>query len=388
MLKSWLCGVDILFLMFLVLLLGVGLFILSTASFNVYPGDPYHYVKLQSAWIVTGIILAVLVASVDYRAYRGIAWWIYGLNIVLLLTVIVFGQSALGATRWIKITSSISIQPSEFAKILIIVTLADFIAKRHGRLNRYRDFIAPFTFVLVPMILVYKQPDLGTTLVFMAIFICMMFMAGANPWKFGSLLLGGILIIGMALWLHFATNLPYWLHFAQGMPLPMQDYQLQRLIVFVNPAADNSGSGYNILQSIWAIGSGGLWGKGYRMGTQTHLNFLPERQTDFIFAVVGEEFGFMGAVTLLFCFFIFISRAIYITKNANELYGILIGTGIVSMLTFHIMVNVGMSSGIMPVTGIPLPFISYGGSTLWSIMLAVGLLLSINKRNNTYLFKI
>lgn len=386
MLKRWFRNLDVLFIMFLVLLLGAGLFILSTASINVYPGHPYHYVKLQMVWIVTGIIMAVLVASVDYRKWRGLTWWIYGINIVLLLAVILFGQSSLGATRWIKITSSITIQPSEFAKVFIIITLADFLARRQGRLNRYRDFIAPFIFVLVPMLLIYKQPDLGTALVFMAIFISMMFMAGANPWKFGSLLLGGALITGIALWLHFATNLPSWLHFAQGMPLPMKDYQLKRLTVFVNPAADTSGTGYNILQSIWAIGSGGLWGKGYRMGTQAHLNFLPESQTDFIFAVVGEEFGFIGAVTLLFFYYIFIRRIINITKEADEPYGVLIGTGIVSMLTFHILVNVGMTSGIMPVTGIPLPFISYGGSTLWSLMLAVGLLLSINKRSKTLSF--
>lgn len=386
MFKRWLRGIDFLFVLFLILLLAAGLFILSTASYNVYSGDPYHFVKLQAAWILTGILLAILVASVDYRKYSRFTWWLYGINIVLLLSVILFGQSALGATRWIKITSSITIQPSEFAKILIIVTLADFLAKRQGQLNRYRDFIAPFIFVLVPMIFVYKQPDLGTTLVFMAIFVCMMFMAGANPWKFGSLLLGGVLLIGIALWLHFSTNLPSWLHFAQGIPLPMKDYQLQRLTVFINPTSDTSGTGYNILQSIWAIGSGGLWGKGYRMGTQTHLNFLPERQTDFIFAVVGEEFGFIGTITLLFFFLIFILRALYILKNTSEPYGFLIGSGIVSMLTFHILVNVGMSSGIMPVTGIPLPFISYGGSTLWSIMLAVGLLMSIGKFNNSSLF--
>jgi rod shape determining protein RodA len=387
MLKRWVHGIDFLFILFVFLLLGAGLFILSTASYNVYTGDPYHYVKLQAVWMVTGILLAILVASIDYRKYSRFTWWIYGFNIILLLTVFLIGQSTLGATRWIKITSSITIQPSEFAKILIIVTLADFLAKRQGRLNRYRDFIAPFIFVLIPMILVYKQPDLGTTLVYMAIFICMMFMAGANPWKFGSLLLGGVLIIGVALWLHFSTNLPFWLHFAQGLPLPMHNYQLQRLIVFVNPAADTSGNGYNILQSIWAIGSGGLWGKGYRMGTQTHLNFLPERQTDFIFAVVGEEFGFIGAVTLLFMLYIFMSRALYIIKSTTDPYGFLIGSGIVSMLTFHILVNVGMASGIMPVTGIPLPFISYGGSTLWSVMLAVGLLISINKINNPHMFR-
>ena len=157
MLKRWFSDLDFLFTLFVILLLAAGLFILSTASYNVDPSDPYHYVKLQAAWIVTGIILAVLIASVDYRKFARYTWWLYGLNIVLLLSVILFGQSALGATRWIKITSNITIQPSEFAKVLIIVTLADFLAKRQGHLNRHRDFIAPFLFVLVPMILVYKR---------------------------------------------------------------------------------------------------------------------------------------------------------------------------------------------------------------------------------------
>lgn len=386
MLKRSLRNLDFLFVLFLLLLLGASLLILSTASINVDKGHPYHYVKLQAVWILTGVILAAMVASMDYKKWRGITWWIYGINLFFLLIVILFGQAAKGATRWIQITSTVSIQPSEFAKVFIIITFADFLARRQGRLTRYRDFIAPFLFMLVPMLLIYKQPDLGTTLVFVAIFIGMMFVAGANPWKFGSLLLGGSFIIGIALWLHFATNLPPSLHFAQGLPLPMKDYQLKRLIIFMNPAADTSGDGYHIIQSIWAIGSGGLWGKGYRMGTQGQLNFLPEHHTDFIFSVVGEEFGFIGAVTLLFLFFIFIIRSINIAKKANEPYGMLIGAGIVSMFTFHLLVNIGMTSGIMPVTGIPLPLISYGGSTMWSNMLAIGLLLGINIRSQTLIF--
>lgn len=379
-------NIDFLFILFTLLLLAASLIILSTASINVDKSDPLHYVKYQAYWIISGLVIAIVVAATDYKKWRRLRWWIYGLNLVLLLTVILFGSAAKGATRWIQITSSIQIQPSEFAKIFIILTLADFLSSRKGKLNNFRDFILPFLFVLVPMLLIFKQPDLGTTLVFAAIFIGMMFVAGANPLKFGGLLLGGIIIIGVALWLHFATNLPWWLHWAQGLPLPMQDYQLKRLTIFVNPASDMSGDGYHIIQSIWAIGSGGLWGKGYRMGTQAQLNFLPEHHTDFIFSVVGEEFGFIGAVTLLFLFVIFIFRSISIAMKAQDTYGMLIATGVVSMFTFHILVNVGMTSGIMPVTGIPLPLISYGGSTMWSNMAAVGLLLSVNLRHQRLMF--
>jgi len=384
--KRSLRNLDLLFLVFTVLLLFASLFILSTASINVDKGHPLHYVLLQGYWILSGAVIALVLASIDYHRLRRLRWWIYGFNLALLALVILVGHSAKGATRWIPITSSVQIQPSEFAKIFIIVTLADFLAERQGKLNNFKDFVLPFLFVLVPMLLIYKQPDLGTALVFAAIFIGMMFVAGANPKKFGGLLLGGACLVGLAVWFHFATNLPWWLHWAQGMPLPMQDYQLKRLTIFMNPASDMSGDGYHIIQSIWAIGSGGLWGKGYRMGTQGQLNFLPEHHTDFIFSVVGEEFGFIGTVTLLFIFLIFILRSISIALKAKDTYGMLIAAGVISMFTFHILVNVGMTSGIMPVTGIPLPLISYGGSAMWSNMAAVGLLLSVSLRSQRLMF--
>jgi rod shape determining protein RodA len=384
--KRTLKNLDFLFILLTFVLLAASLFILSTASINVDKAEPFHYVKVQAYWIISGIVIAAVLAVIDYKKWRFLRWWVYSLNLVLLLAVIIFGHEAKGATRWIPITSSIQIQPSEFAKIFIIITLADFLANRKGKLNNYRDFVLPFMFVLIPMLLIFKQPDLGTTLVFVAIFIGMMFVAGANPRKFGSLLIGGVCIIGVALWLHFATNLPGWLHWAQGIPLPMQDYQLKRLTIFINPTADKSGDGFHILQSLWAIGSGGLWGKGYRMGTQGQLNFLPEHHTDFIFSVVGEEFGFIGTITLLFLFLIFILRSISIALKAWDTYGMLIATGVISMFTFHILTNVGMTSGIMPVTGIPLPLISYGGSAMWSNMAAVGLLLSVNLRHQRLMF--
>lgn len=379
-------NLDLLFILFTFLLLASSLLILSTASINVMKSDPLHYVRSQTVWILTGLVIAAVVAVIDYQKWQRFRWWIYGLNLALLLAVIFFGDTAKGATRWIYFTDSIGIQPSEFAKIFIILTFADFLTERKGRLNNFKDFVAPFLFVLVPMLLIFKQPDLGTTLVFAAIFIGMMFVAGANPKKFGGLLLAGVVVVGVALWLHFSTNLPGWLQWAQGLPLPLQDYQINRLVIFMDPVADQTGDGWHILQSLWAIGSGGLWGKGYRGGTQGQLNFLPEHHTDFIFSVVGEEFGFIGTITLLFLFLIFLLRGINIALRARDTYGLLISAGIVSMFTFHILVNVGMTSGIMPVTGIPLPLISAGGSAMWSNMAAIGLLLSVNLRHRRLMF--
>lgn len=379
-------NLDFLFVLFTFLLLMASLIILSTASINVLKSDPWHYVRSQALWIIVGICVAGVFAVIDYEKWRTYRWWIYGFNLTLLLAVILFGDAAKGATRWISTPFGFSIQPSEFAKIFIILTLADFLANRKGKLNNYKDFLMPFLFVLIPMLLIFKQPDLGTTLVFVAIFIGMMFVGGANPKKFGGLLLGGVAVIGVALWLHFSTNLPWGLHWAQGLPLPMEEYQLRRLTIFVNPAADMTGDGYHIIQSIWAIGSGGLWGKGYQMGTQGQLNFLPEHHTDFIFSVVGEEFGFIGTITLLFLFLIFLLRSLSIALKARDTYGMLIATGIVSMYTFHILVNVGMTSGIMPVTGIPLPLISAGGSAMLTNMVAVGLMISVNLRSRRLMF--
>ncbi len=386
-LRRYIRNLDFLFLFFLLLLLSSSIIILSTASINVDKGDPFHYVKLQVLWIISGLILATVIACIDYQKFRRFSLWIYVVNLGLLLAVLFIGSEAKGATRWIAITSSFSLQPSEFAKVLIILTLADFLAKRERKLNRIRDFVPPFLFVLAPMVLICLQPDLGTALVFGAIFIGMMFVAGANPRKFGAILLGGSMLAGIILWLHLGTNLPPWLHnIGQKIPLPLKDYQLERLVIFLNPASDTSGDGFHIIQSITAIGSGGLWGKGYRMGTQGQLNFLPEHHTDFIFSVVGEEFGLIGTITLLFFFFIFLIRSIRIASKSRDLYGTLIATGIISMFTFHILINVGMTSGIMPVTGIPLPLISYGGNNMLSNMLAIGLLLSINLRRRRLLF--
>lgn len=384
--KRSLKNLDFLFILFTLLLLAASLIILSTASINIIKSSPLHYVRTQTIWITSGIVITAIVAFIDYQKWQHLRWWIYGFNLILLLVVIFFGDTAKGATRWIYLTPTIGVQPSEFAKIFIILTFADFLVQREGKLNNFTDFIPPFLFVLMPMFLIFRQPDLGTTLVFAAIFIGMMFVAGANPWKFGGLILAGIATVVGMVWLHISENVPKWLEWAQAIPLPLQEYQLKRLTIFVNPAADKSGDGFHILQSLWAIGSGELWGKGYRMGTQGQLNFLPEHHTDFIFSVVGEEFGFVGTTTLLFLFLIFLLRGISIALKSRDRYGMLISTGVVAMFTFHILVNVGMTSGIMPVTGIPLPLISAGGSAMWANMASIGLLLSVNLRQQRRMF--
>lgn len=384
--KRILQGLDFGMVLALILLLGASLLILSTASINVLPSDPYHYVKNQAVWIVTGLLIAVVAAAIDYDHWRKINWWIYGLNILILILVFVIGDAAKGAQRWIPVVGGFKIQPSEFAKVLLILTFANFLSNRKGKLNNVKDFIVPLLFVLPPTLLVFLQPDLGTALVFGAIFVGMMFVAGAHPLKFGAIIVGTITTAITAVYLHFAENLPGPLKYLESLPLPLEDYQLNRLLVFMNPAADTSGDGYHVIQSVWAIGSGGLWGKGFREGTQGQLNFLPEHHTDFIFSVVGEEFGFIGTSILLFIFCLFLLRIISVGMKARDNFGLLITAGVVSMLAFHILVNVGMASGIMPVTGLPLPFITSGGSSMWANMLAVGLVLSVNLRGERPMF--
>lgn len=384
--KRLLKNIDFLFILITVLLLAASLLILSTASINVIKSDPWHYVRSQTMWIIIGLGVVVFLALIDYEKWRAYRWWIYGFNILLLLAVILFGNEAKGATRWIETPFGVNIQPSEFAKVFIILILADFLADRKGKLNDFKDFVKPFLLILPPVLLIFLQPDLGTSLVFVAIFIGMMFVAGANPKKFGGLVLGGAVIVGIALWLHLSPNVPGWLQWAQGLPMPLQEYQLKRLTVFMNPESDISGDGYHIVQSIWAIGSGGLWGKGYKAGTQGQLNFLPEHHTDFVFSVVGEEFGFIGALTILFLYLIFLLRCLSIAAKARDSYGLLIVAGVVVMYMFHILVNIGMTSGIMPVVGIPLPLISAGGSAMLSNMAAVGIVLSVNLRRRRLMF--
>jgi len=377
--KRMLRNLDFLFIFVVVLLLGGSLLVMSTASISLKSLHPYYYLKQQMAWIASGLALLAVLVALDYHIFRKLTWWLYFLNLGLLVSVLLFGNEAMGAARWIQVTGNVAIQPSEFAKVLIIVCFADFVAKRKGKLNTFRDFIPCFLYIGVPMVLIVLQPDLGTGLVFGAIMIGIMLVGGAKPWKFFAVF---VLITSLGVGAIFA-------HLEFGMPIPLKEYQVKRVTTFLKPADQGvtvKDDAYQVMQSMVAIGSGGLWGKGYREGTQGQLNFLPEHHTDFVFSIVGEEFGFVGSVTLLFLFLILLLRGVGIAMSAEDQFGALIVTGVVAMLAFHILVNVGMTSGMMPVTGIPLPLISYGGSAMWSNLLAIGLVININLRRQKLMF--
>jgi rod shape determining protein RodA len=317
------------------------------------------YFPKQIAWVVIGLVLATLMSLVDYSRLQHYFPQLYVLNLVLLVAVFVVGDAAKGAQRWIPV-GPFTLQPSEFAKLFVVVTLASYIAHKKGRIDDMREVGITLGLIAPPMLLIMLQPDLGTALVIGAIWLGMMFAAGLR-WQY----LLGVAVVALAVLL-----LAWQLHV-------LKDYQISRLIVFVDPKVDPSGAGYNLNQSKIAIGSGGLMGKGLRSGTQTNLNFLPERHTDFIFAVLGEKLGFVGAALLLLFYGWLLMSGLRVASASRDLFGTLVATGIVTMWTFQVMVNMGMTTGIMPVTGIPLPFMSYGGSSMWTHLVAAGLLMSI-----------
>jgi len=349
------------------LLIVISLIIIGSATHvNTPSDDRYWYVERQGIFALMNVIVIFVVLNFDYRILGKFATSLYGINLLMLLAVMFVGQSALGAQRWIQI-GPISLQPSEFSKLIMIIALADLLDKKKGRLNSFRDIIPILLYVGVPFLLVLKQPDLGTALVFLAILFGMIFVAGIGTKQL-------MIILGSGL-----AFMPIFWHF-------LKDYQKMRLSVFLDPNVDPLGSGYHIIQSKIAIGSGMLFGKGLFAGTQSQLNFLPENHTDFIFAVIGEELGFVGAVFILLLYFILLYRGIKIAGSARDDFGTLLATGITSMLAFHLLVNVGMTAGIMPVTGIPLPLMSYGVSALTTNMISVGILLNIYMRRQKIMF--
>lgn len=382
----------------------------------------YEYVLRQLIWIGCGLVAMFFFWYVPYEDLARYARQIYGLNIILLISVLLVGHEALGAQRWIRI-GSFTFQPSEFAKLFIIICLAAFLAPRTGQLNRLRDLLPPFAYTAVPMLLILKQPDLGTSLVFIAIMFGMLFVAGARPALLAGIIACGLLAAGFVFYLHSqwheadvqaerqlmnlkktidagkatAQQEEEYRQLLAAYPaikkrhenlhrFTLKEYQMNRLTIFLNPERDLTGSGYHVWQSRIAIGSGGLTGKGLLGGTQSHLTFLPIRHTDFIFSVVGEEFGFIGSVFLLLLFALFIGRGLRLLLLARDELGRLMAAGIVAMFAFHIFVNVGMTAGIMPVTGIPLPFFSYGGSNMVMNLAALGLLLNVYTRRRRPLF--
>ena len=335
----------------------------SATHINNAEAESLTFVKRQGLFALVNIGLAAFFLQFDYRGIQQYGQKLYIFNLVMLVAVMAFGTTALGAQRWLAL-GPIMIQPSEFSKLIVIICMAALLESRFGTLNSLRDLVPIALYIGVPFVLVLKQPDLGTSLVFMAIFFGMVIACGIR-WR----IVFGIIFAGIA-------SFPILWNYV------LKEYQKTRLYVFIDPNIDPLGSGYHIIQSKIAIGSGMLFGKGIFQGTQSQLNFLPENHTDFIFAVVGEEFGFVGATILLLLYLIILMRGIKIAKEAGDMFGRLLAVGITSMIAFHVLVNVGMTTGIMPVTGIPLPFMSYGVSALTTDILAIAILLNINMRKN------
>ncbi len=373
-------NIDKGFVMIIPLILIASSIIQTTASYVVVPGDPYSFLRRHLINIGVGLVAFTLMMLFDYREFQRFFWPVLGVMLILLILVLIpgVGRVVNGARRWIFIGSQ-SVQPSEVAKFLYIIVFAVFLEKRKGELETFVSFLPCFVFMLVPVGLVMSQPDLGTSLVFFVITFFMMYAAGANPKILFGLAFGGLGLLLLILFMHFRF----------GMPLPLEGYQLMRLTVFLDPYNDGQGGlgpGYNIIQSLIAIGSGGMWGKGFLQGTQSQSNFLPYHNTDFVFSVVGEEFGFVGSVAILGAYLFLMYRALVVSRESKDHFGYLLVVGVVGMFFFHVLENAGMTMGVMPVTGLPFPMLSYGGTSMWVSLAALGLVASVSIRKKDISF--
>jgi rod shape determining protein RodA len=346
--------IDGLLLLLLLILGAAGLFVLYTAS-----GKSWDLLLKQASSFGLGLVMMFVIAQIEPRF---LARWVplgYLVGVLLLVAVDVMGHNAMGATRWINIPGVIRFQPAEFMKLFMPMTIAWYLAKRNLPPN-FKHIVVSLALIGVPFVLIFKQPDLGTAMLVLASGAFVLFVGGLQwRWIIGAVAAAVPVAVGM--WFFV-----------------MHDYQKQRVWTFLDPESDPLGTGWNIIQSKAAIGSGGVFGKGWLLGTQSHLDFLPESHTDFIIAVLGEEFGLVGVCLLLTLYLLVIYRGLVITAQAQTLYGKLLAGSITMTFFVYVFVNIGMVSGLLPVVGVPLPFISYGGTSLVTLMSGFGVLMSIH----------
>jgi rod shape determining protein RodA len=352
-------------------LLGITFLIASIGILNLYSttgsveisGTPL-YLK-QIFWLLIALTMMIIVAFIEYRFFSDVAYIFYAIALVLLLGVMGYGIITSGAQRWMRI-GPLSFQPSEFVKISLILVLAKFFHRPPVREGySLKNLSLPFGLLFIPTLLILKQPDLGTAIILLLIFFSVLFFVKI---RWSSLLIIGV--TGGAL-------LPILWSF-------LKDYQKRRIVTFFNPNLDPLGAGYHLIQSKIAVGSGGIIGKGFLKGTQCKLGFLPEQHTDFIFSALGEEWGLIGSLTIVGLYFILIMWGLRIAVQAKDRFSAILAFGVVAMLFWHIFINIAMVMGMMPVVGIPLPLVSYGGSFLVSTLVGIGLLLNVSMRR--YLF--
>jgi rod shape determining protein RodA len=321
----------------------------------------YHgFHTKQLYWIAGGMVAMFVMAKIDYHRLLDVVPWLYGVFMLLLIAVKLVGHKALGGRRWLKL-GPILFQPSEWFKLVLIVLVARYFANLGGQSLTWRDIYKAIGLVGLPMLLVLSQPDLGTALTYSPILLAGLFLGGIN-WRQAAILgtVGVVALVGV---------------WSSGKVL--KPYQKARLTSFINPDNDPKGSGYQVRQSLIAVGSGGVWGKGAQQGSQTQGDFLPIPHADFIFAAFSEEHGFVGALLVLLLYFVILMRLIQNAQTAADMPGTLLVMGVVAVLTFQIAVNVGMVIGFMPVTGIPLPLMSYGGSSVLFTFLALGVVMNV-----------
>ncbi len=323
----------------------------------------HGFEQKQMGFLAVGLVLMFLISLIDYHRLIDIVHWAYGLSILSLIAVFAVGTKVLGARRWIRIPGG-HFQPSEWIKLVLIVAVARYFWGLAGRELTWTDIGKAFALVCIPMLMVLKQPDLGTSLTYLPILACGLFLGGIRFKQAAIILLSIALLVGGA--------------WKTGKLL--KPYQKARLTSFINPDTDPRGSGYQIRQSLIAVGSGGIWGKGANKGTQTQGDFLPIPYTDFIFAAFCEEHGFIGALGVLLLYFLILMRLIQNAQTASDLPGTFIIMGVVSVILFQIAVNIGMVVGLMPVTGIPLPLMSYGGSSILFTFMALGIVMNVRMR--------
>jgi rod shape determining protein RodA len=335
----------------------------SISSSGEMSSTPF-YLK-QLSWLLIGMAFMIVVAFVEYRYYSDFAYPIHAAAVFLLVVVMAFGMITSGAQRWIRL-GSLSFQPSEFVKISLIIALAKFFQRPPDRKGfNLKDLPIPFILLVVPMGFILKQPDLGTAIILFMILFSILFFVKI---RWSSLLTLGL--IG-------ASILPLLWGF-------LKEYQKKRIYTFLNPSLDPLGSGYHIIQSKVAVGSGGIFGKGFMKGTQCKLGFLPEQQTDFIFSVLAEEWGLVGSLLVIGLYLVLILWGLRIAVTAKDRFGAILSFGVAAMFFWHVFINIGMVVGMMPVVGIPLPLLSYGGSFMVSTLMGIGLLLNVSMRR--YLF--
>jgi rod shape determining protein RodA len=361
-------GLDWLLLAAVGLVSGFGIYVIKAATRDDVPGAPDYYFTRQLAYLVLGLAALALVLVVDLDRLGRAYWTLWGGLCAAVAMVFVLGSSIRGSNRWISL-GSFRLQPSEVGKVVLIAVLAGLIVDRASQVGTRRFSLLALGVTGFPALMIFAQPDLGTSMVYMAVLAALLFLAGV-PWR--QFAVFGTIVVTLAFLVLWA--LPH-----AGVHI-LKPYQVDRLTSFVDTKADPSSSGYQLEASKTAIGSGGAIGKGPDGATQTINDFLPEHHTDFIFAVVGEMFGFVGGALLILTYGLLLWRGLQIVARASSQLDQLIAGGVVAMLGFQVFVNIGMNVGIMPITGIPLPFMSYGGSHTLTNLIAVGLLLRIRRR--------